>query len=85
CCKTCCQQCNQSCCGCGGCGGGSCGNDGCGSGHRRKKRNIMELLGGHLLRDKRSPHKVQQFQKNNRRRATDGVPIKKTFKVLINR
>ncbi|EJW78300.1 hypothetical protein WUBG_10790, partial [Wuchereria bancrofti] len=77
CCKTCCQQCNQSCCGCGGCGGGSCGTEGCGSGQRRKKRSIMELLGGHLLRDKRSP-------KNNRRRATNGVPIKKTFMVLIN-
>ncbi|CAG9537067.1 unnamed protein product [Cercopithifilaria johnstoni] len=78
CCKTCCQQCCQSCCGCGscgcgcGCGGGSGGGEGCGG---RKKREIMELLGGgNLIRGKRSP-------KSRRKYTTDGAPIKKTIKV----
>uniref|UniRef100_A0A0R3RFV3 CXXC-type domain-containing protein n=1 Tax=Elaeophora elaphi TaxID=1147741 RepID=A0A0R3RFV3_9BILA len=80
CCKTCCQQCCQ-CCGCGscGCGGGSCGGDDCGGGgggHGRKRREIMELLGGHLLREKRSP-------RNSRRHAASGAPIKKTTKHFL--
>ncbi|EFO20425.1 hypothetical protein LOAG_08067 [Loa loa] len=78
CCKTCCQQCCQSsCCGCSGCNGGSCNGHGCGNSHRRKKRDIMELLGGRLLREKRSP-------KSSRRRANDRIPVKKTIKVSID-
>uniref|UniRef100_A0A915PIL2 Uncharacterized protein n=1 Tax=Setaria digitata TaxID=48799 RepID=A0A915PIL2_9BILA len=76
CCKTCCQQCCQSCCGCGNCGGGGCGSDGCG-GRGRKKRDIMELLEGRLLRGKRSPE-------TRRRRIVDGMPIKKKVKVLTH-